>query len=977
MQTFKRIAAIAAPPPKLTVSTWADAYRRLSSEASAEPGRWNTDRAPYQRTILDAICDPACERVVVMSSAQIGKTELLLNIIGYFIDYDPSPILLLQPTLEMAQTFSKDRLAPMLRDTPALKGKVADSKSKSSGNTMLHKPLALGTPIPTPEGWTTMGKVKVGDTVFGRDGKPAKVTYTTPILYDRECFELTFSDHSKVIADSEHPWPVKQWKVVKNKVKAKQVEFESIVSTKDIASNFKKSDRYRYRITACAPVELPEAALAIDPYVLGYWLGDGYSHKAAVACHNEDLDYVASRIAAAGHKVEAKIKPHRCPTLNIDINTKQERGASGRFISSRQGLGLELDKLGLLSKPGDGKSLKRIPLSYLRASVNQRFALLQGLMDSDGSARKDGWCVYSGTNYKLVSQVKELVNSLGFVCRIKQVKGPICTNTGAIGKDAYRAEFTATQNEQIFGLERKQSRLKVSSKKCKQRQIIDVKPVASVPVKCISVDHKEHLFLCGDSFIATHNTFPGGHITMAGANSPASLASRPIRILLADEVDRYPVSAGAEGDPVNLAIKRTTTFWNRKIVLVSTPTIRGASRIETAYEDSTQEIYGLPCPECGEFQQIRRQHLTHDKDETGNLIGVQAACEHCGTVHAEHVWKGQQGRWIAQADHAKTRGFHLNEYISPWRKWVDIETDFLQAKKSPETLKTFVNTSLGETWEEDEGEKLDHDLLYARREHYPAEVPIENCVLTAAVDTQDDRFEIDVVAWVAGEERYHVSYERLYGDLSRPDIWQLLARRLNRTFTTPNGNLLNVKLVCIDSGGHYTDEVYEFSKRFGLQKMIPLKGHSVAGKPIATYPRKRNKNGVYLTMVGTDTAKELVTDRLKIQEPGPGYVHWPINDAFDEDYFKQLTAERKKRIRGKVTWEAHGRRNESFDTAQYNLAAIRILQQHFGINLNNYVNTDNEEDEAEAQEPEQVTQKAPVAKAPTKHIQQDTGWLNI
>lgn len=585
----------------------------MSSEASAEPGRWNTDRAPYQRAILDAICDSACESVVVMSSAQVGKTELLLNIIGYFIDYDPSPILLLQPTLEMAQTFSKDRLAPMLRDTPALKGKVADSKSKSSGNTMLHK------------------------------------------------------------------------------------------------------------------------------------------------------------------------------------------------------------------------------------------------------------------------------------------------------------------------------------------------------------------------------TFAGGHITMAGANSPASLASRPIRILLADEVDRYPASAGAEGDPVNLAIKRTTTFWNRKIVLVSTPTIRGVSRIESAYEDSTQEIFCLPCLECGEFQQIRRQHLTHDKDENGNLIGVQAACEHCGTVHDEYVWKGQQGRWIAQADHAKTRGFHLNEYISPWRKWLEIETDFLQAKKSPETLKTFVNTSLGETWEEDTGEKLDHQALYMRREHYQAEVPVNNAVLTAAVDTQDDRFEIDVVAWVAGEERYHISYERLYGDLSRSEIWQLLAKRLNRSFVTPNGNMLNIKMVFIDSGGHYTDEVYQFSKKNGPQKFVPIKGHAQMGKPIATFPRKRNKNGIYLTMIGADTAKEIITDRLKILEPGPGYPHWPVGDEFDELYFEYLTNERRaiKIVKGRkqVVWDAGGRRNESFDTAVYNLAAIRTLQQHFGINLNKYTNDDEESDESEQIE---EAPAAPKPKPPRKpQPQQDTGWLNI
>ena len=144
VKLFREIAQIVAPPPILTVSQWADRYRKLSAESAAEPGQWNTDRAPYQREILDAVNDPACEEVVIMSSAQVGKTELILNTIGYYVDYDPAPILVVQPTLDMAQAFSKDRLAPMIRDTPALTDKVKDSKSRDSGNTILHKKFPGG-----------------------------------------------------------------------------------------------------------------------------------------------------------------------------------------------------------------------------------------------------------------------------------------------------------------------------------------------------------------------------------------------------------------------------------------------------------------------------------------------------------------------------------------------------------------------------------------------------------------------------------------------------------------------------------------------------------------------------------------------------------------------------------------------------------------------------------------------------------------
>lgn len=461
-----------------------------------------------------------------------------------------------------------------------------------------------------------------------------------------------------------------------------------------------------------------------------------------------------------------------------------------------------------------------------------------------------------------------------------------------------------------------------------------------------------------------HKVFPGGRITMAGANSPASLASRPIRIVLADEIDRYPASAGTEGDPVNLAKKRTNNFWNRKIILVSTPTVKGVSRIERAYEDSTQEKYCLACPSCGEYQQIRRRHIEHYK-ENDALTDVQASCEHCGAIHSEHEWKTSHGQWIADAEHHKCRGFHLNEYISPWRKWIDIERDFLEAKKSPETLKTFVNTSLGETWEEEEGEQLDSHALYARREHYPAECPVENCVVTCAVDTQDDRFEIEWVAWTTGEESYRLSYERLYGDLSRSEIWELLYKRITKRFSNPSGNLVEARLCLIDSGGHFTDEVYNFSKKYGVRKFIPIKGHNVTGKAVATMPRKRNAKGVYLTMVGADTAKEISASRLKILEPGEGYMHYPVSDEFDEEYFKQLTNERRKLkvTRGVRTfvWDAGGRRNEPWDTTQYNLAAIRLLQQNFGVNLANYTG------EPEPDEPKEQT-VMPAPKRKTRRV---------
>lgn len=558
-QLYKSLLKLWEPPPELSVSEWADKERRLSSEASAEPGRWRTDRAPYQGGILNSVLDPLVEQISVMSSAQVGKTELLLNIIGYFVDYDPSPILLLQPTIEMAQAFSKDRLAPMVRDTPALKGKIKDSKSRDSGNTILHK------------------------------------------------------------------------------------------------------------------------------------------------------------------------------------------------------------------------------------------------------------------------------------------------------------------------------------------------------------------------------SFAGGHITMAGANSPASLASRPIRILLADEPDRYPASAGTEGDPFNLAMKRTTTFWNRKIIAVSTPTVKGASRIEKLYEESSKERYFLPCPSCGELQPLSWKNI--DFETFGH------ACEACGSISSQDDWLRYPGVWIAEnPDQKKHRGFHLNELVSPWRRWPDIIGQFLRDKASPETLKTFINTSLGETWE-DKGEEVDGDEIYRRREHYETDIPEQVCVLTCAVDVQDDRLELEVVGWAAGYERFSIEFKILRGDPSIPAVWESLDQEISRKLEHPSGHLLGIACTVIDSGGHFTQQVYQFCKPREIKRVYAIKGVGGAGKPLVGRASKSNKGKVSLLPIGVDTGKESVMAHLQIFEPGPGYYHFPVAPMYDEEYFAQLTAETCLTTwRNGVAvrkWKQTRKRNEAFDLAVYNLAALYILNPNF------------------------------------------------
>ena len=473
------------PPPDLTISQWADEYRMLSAEASAEPGRWVTARAPYQREIMDVASDPRVETIVLMTSAQIGKSELLLNVIGAHIDYDPSPILCLQPTLEMAEAFSKDRIAPMLRDSPVLKNKVKDARARDSGNTLLHK------------------------------------------------------------------------------------------------------------------------------------------------------------------------------------------------------------------------------------------------------------------------------------------------------------------------------------------------------------------------------TFAGGHLTLAGANSPASLASRPIRIVLCDEVDRYPESAGTEGDPVKLASKRTATFWNKKIILVSTPTIKWLSRIESAFEKSDKRYYNVPCPDCGTHQRLRWEQV---KWPEGEPERAYYACEHCGACidHRHKAAMLRGGKWIATAPLKKTAGFHLSELYSPWRTWGDVAVDFLEAKHGgTEMLKTWVNTSLGESWEE-RGESIDAAGLMARCEEYP--VDLETYACSFGVDVQGDRLEVTIVLWGEEEEMYVFDHVILPGDTAQQAVWDDLDLLIKEH--GPDS-------VCIDSGFNAT-QVYAFCQK--RKFCHATKGVGGFARPLIEDEKKRamrlrsaKKRGGYpVETIGVDGGKVLL-----------------------------------------------------------------------------------------------------------------------
>jgi phage terminase large subunit GpA-like protein len=431
-----------------------------------------------------------------------------------------------------------------------------------------------------------------------------------------------------------------------------------------------------------------------------------------------------------------------------------------------------------------------------------------------------------------------------------------------------------------------------------------------------------------------HKTFPGGHVTAAGANAPASLASRPVRLVLCDEIDRFPPSAGTEGDPVKLAEKRASTFWNRKIILVSTPTVKGSSRIESEWELSDKRRFHVPCPHCGVPHVLAWGNVRFKRENTADARMICPSCEEEFT-NAQKNAAVRRGRWIATAPFRGIAGFHLNELYSPWKNISEVVEDFLEAKDDPLKLQVWVNTSLGETWEGGSEVVTEHELM-ERVENYAAPVPARGLFLTAGADVQPDRIEVEVVAWGSGEESWSIDYHVINGDVDIPEgqknsPWNDFTDYVRKRWQHESGVDLAVSYTFVDSGGTdgATQSVYNYVKRHRGDRIFAIKGRGGDGLPIVGPPnRKRSgkaKRPVDLYIIGTDTAKSVVLRRLKQSDPGPGYCHFPAGR--DADWFRQLTAEKPvvKFVKGfrKTTFEKpKDRRNEAFDCRVYAFAAF-------------------------------------------------------
>ena len=477
----------------------------------------------------------------------------------------------------------------------------------------------------------------------------------------------------------------------------------------------------------------------------------------------------------------------------------------------------------------------------------------------------------------------------------------------------------------------------------------------------------------------------GCSIHIRGGQAAGGYRALSKDVVIGDEVDGFVQNVSGksskEGDPITLMVKRTKGSSFPKIILGTTPITSGSSHIERQEHaaDVRLRCY-VKCPHCGKRQFLKWGGpkepfgLKWDKHDTKSKTAETAyyACEHCAGAFSYNdfldVINAEDPLWLddekgiatydgmyffdVESEQEITTPRHVCVIAwaaySPTTPWSEIVGEFLDAKDDKLKYQGFVNTTLGEYWYEDVIRKIDGTSLYKhRREHYPKAadgtmlLPNDVQYITAGVDTQDNRFAWEIVGWGKGEESWSIEYRELLGNLAEQSIWDQLTEYMRRQWQREDGLMLGVNLVFHDSGGHYTNEVYEHAAEVDPNWWFPLKGDGSPGRPYVSFSKKPTDQGSYLIIVGTNGVSDLMANRFEISSPGsPGFCHWPYSDLHGQEYFNMLTAEERRLhyIKGRETWRwecPKGRRNEAHDGRRYATAAVKFAQQFLGLDLTN------------------------------------------
>lgn len=442
-----------------------------------------------------------------------------------------------------------------------------------------------------------------------------------------------------------------------------------------------------------------------------------------------------------------------------------------------------------------------------------------------------------------------------------------------------------------------------------------------------------------DGSSKTELIFDGGSIMLGWSNSPTTFASNSRRVVILDDIDRWP-SEIEGGDPVDLGINRAEGFPNNKKIYVnSSPAKKTTSKIQPRYENGSQALYTMKCPHCGEDLTFEKDGFKFEHDEDYILVGnVVYVCPTNGCIIEEYekykmMKKSYGARYVHKYPERLHKSYRVPSYYSPFAKWNEMFQMFLNAfkdmKQKNETIKMagWVNTKDAQVWEE-KIEKIDVNDFKDRHEEYNADVPNGAFILTAGVDTQDDRLEVEVVAWGKYGESWSIDKKILEGDPQFPRVWEKLDRILQHTYRHESGIDLKIMGMGIDSGGHKTEYVYNYCRIRSEMNVFCLKGDGAVETPILKSKTSRVSNGsLTLYMVGVNSAKDVIYGHLKTTEVGPGYMHFPNKPEYNDEHFKQLTSEKKDKITSR--WSKFRARNEALDLRVYSMASLKILESQY------------------------------------------------
>lgn len=432
--------------------------------------------------------------------------------------------------------------------------------------------------------------------------------------------------------------------------------------------------------------------------------------------------------------------------------------------------------------------------------------------------------------------------------------------------------------------------------------------------------------------------YPGGIFFLGSGGSAAQLRSKPLQVVLCDEISGWVMDCNGEGDPCDLVKRRTTNFPRKKRFWNSTPTIRGKCRITKKFELGDRRYYNVPCPHCGELYVWKFSNMVWDRDDEGNHLPYTARmrCPHCGKDTEE--WRKTelmaQGQWVPTNMNGAYPSYHLSAFYSPlgWYSWEEAVTEFLEAQGDTEKLKVWTNNVAAEAWDEDNQVHRDFSELELRKEDYGCEVPDDVRVLTIGVDTQDDRLECEIVGWGRGLESWSIDYWILYGDPDKDEVWNDLDNLIAQSYEKADGTKMYVAGGLVDSGGHKTSSVYKYCAKREWRKIYASIGARGPAKPVISRPgttKKSSSENAKLITVGTDTVKDWFFNVLEYDKPGPGYCHFPNKDIYNKAHFDQLTSEVKKShlSRGFLVYyyEKTQERNEALDCRVYARAALNLV----------------------------------------------------